>query len=210
MKKRVAAAAVALTLAGGGVGYALGGPPIAFGADEESSTESPSGTNAAPDGRPGAPGEWIAEALAGLVDDGTLTQAQSDAVVAALEAARPAHPGPGPGGRGHGLDAAASVLGIDAATLRSELEAGKTIADVAGDRDVDVQTVIDAIVAEMQSHLAEAVENGRLTQEQADERSAEASDRATALVNGELPHHPDGPPPGAPDDAPTSGSTSTT
>jgi hypothetical protein len=66
---------------------------------------------------------------------------------------------------------------------------------------VDVQTVIDAIVADMNSHLDQAVADGRLTRAQADERKADAAERATDLVNGELraggPMGPGGPPPGA-------------
>ena len=60
--------------------------------------------------------------------------------------------------------------------------------------NVDVQKVIDAIVAEMNEHLAQAVTDGRLTQAEADERKANATERATALVNGERPERPDGPP----------------
>ena len=44
-----------------------------------------------------------------------------------------------------------------------------------------------------EAHLADAVSEGRLTQAQADEMKANATERATALVNGE---RPDGPPPG--------------
>ncbi|MGZ8735268.1 MAG: hypothetical protein ACXW1M_08780, partial [Acidimicrobiia bacterium] len=156
MRKKIAAAGVALTLAGGGVGLALLGPSIASAADSSTSTAD---QLAADSGRPD-PKARLTEVLRPLVDDGTITQAQADAVIDALEQARPK--GRGPGGRGPGLDAAATALGIDADALRVELRSGKTIAEVAADRGVDVQTVIDAIVAEMQSHLAEAVESGRL------------------------------------------------
>jgi hypothetical protein len=190
MRKKIAAAGVALTLAGGGAGLALLGPSIAGAADSSSTTtEQPTDTSSADGNRPD-PRARQAEALQPLVDDGTITQAQADAVIAALEAARPEGRGPGgggPGGRGPGLGVAATALGIDAEALRTQLEGGATIAEVAAAGDVDVQTVIDAIVADMESHLAEAVTDGRLTQAEADERSADATERATALVNGEAP-----------------------
>jgi hypothetical protein len=197
MKKKIAAAGLALALAGGGAGLAMVGPSVASAADSTSTT-----TTQATDGSRPDPTARLTEVLAPLVNAGTITQAQADAVIAALEQARPE--GQGPGGRGPGLDAAATALGIDAAGLRTELQSGKTIAEVAADRGVDVQTVIDAIVADMQSHIAEAVTSGRMTQAQADERTADAADHATALVNGEAPSGPGG---GSAPDQPAASST---
>jgi hypothetical protein len=153
MRKKIAAAGVALTLAGGGAGLALFGPSTALAADSASSSQTATeGTRPDPKARQ-------AEALQPLIDDGTITQAQADAVIAALEEARPQGTGPGggPRGRGPGLEAVATAIGIDATALRTELESDKTIAEVAADNGVEVQVVVDAIVADMQSHLAEAV-----------------------------------------------------
>jgi hypothetical protein len=196
MKKRMAAVAMSAALLGGGaVGAALMTPTISSADSTSSSTGSTTAANGS-DSTPAKPGAWVDDVFKKLVSDGTITQAQADKVQAALEAARP-EGGPGgpggPGGRGPGLDAAAKALGIDASELRTDLQSGKTIADVAKDKGVDVQTVIAALVTDMQSHLADAVSNGRLTQAQADEMKANATERATALVNGE---RPDGPPPG--------------
>jgi uncharacterized protein YidB (DUF937 family) len=75
-------------------------------------------------------------------------------------------------GRGPGLAAVASAIGISEDDLRTELEAGKTIAEVAQAHGVDVDTVIDAMVTEV---------------------TADAREHITALVNGQLPamgdHH---------------------
>jgi membrane peptidoglycan carboxypeptidase len=200
MRKKLAAAGVALALAGGGAGLALVGPSIASAADSTTTTADQPATSSGDESRPD-PAARQAEALKPLVDDGTITQAQADAVIAALDAARPEGMGPGGGGpgghgRGPGLEVAATALGIDADALRTEIESGKTIADVAADKGVDVQTVIDAIVADMQNHLTEAVTDGRLTQAEADARAADATEHATALVNGEAPGRPDGTGPG--------------
>jgi polyhydroxyalkanoate synthesis regulator phasin len=129
---------------------------------------------------------WAAEALDGLVEDGTLTQAQADAVEQALEAARPERGGRGPGG-GRGIEAAATAIGVEVDVLRDALRDGSTIADVAAINGVDVQTVIDAMVAAAQEHLDEQVAAGDLTADEAATRLTEVSERITAMVNGELP-----------------------
>lgn len=53
------------------------------------------------------------------------------------------------------LETAAKTIGITAEELRTELRAGKSIASVAREHSVDPQTVVDALVAEAQSHLEE-------------------------------------------------------
>lgn len=99
----------------------------------------------------------------------------------------PGGPGGPHGERGEGLEAAAGAIGITTDELRTALLDGQTIAEVAEANDVDVQTVIDALVAEANEHLDEAVENGRLTEAQASERAADLEERITAHVNGERP-----------------------
>ena len=109
--------------------------------------------------------------------------------------------GPGGPGRGHfgaGLDAAAEAMGIESEELRAALEDGSTIAEVAEAKGVDVQTVIDALVADAETHLDDAVAAGKLTEEQAATMKANLTDRITAMVNGEGPHGgPGAPPPDA-------------
>ena len=180
--KKIAAAAIGVALLGG-AGLTTLMTTGSYAADSSSSPSSSTATKA-------APGQWMSDALAKLVTAGTLTQAQSDAVTKALDAARP-EGGPGQGrGGGPGLTVAAKALGIEASALRTQLQSGKTIADVASANNVDLQTVIDAIVAAEKTHLAEAVTDGSLTQAQADERAANATERATNMVNGIRPERP--------------------
>ena len=136
------------------------------------------------------PSERLAEILAPLVEDGTITQAQADAVIEAIVDAGPPPRGrhrggrPGPGWRaGRGLDAAAEVLGMSRSDLVDELRRGRTIAQVAETKGVEVQTVIDAMVAEVREHLDEKVADGELTRAQADRRLAEVTERITEMVN---------------------------
>ena len=100
-----------------------------------------------------------------LVDGGTLTSSQLDAVAAALEAARPM--GGGHEGRGHGgdrgekrqemLTAAADAIGITADELKTAIEGGQTIAQVAEANGKSVQSVIDALVAQATTDLTQRI-----------------------------------------------------
>jgi len=161
------------------------------------------------DGGQGGHGAMLADSLSKLVTDGTITQAQADSITAALEANRPAgmpddgmggpgmgrhHGKGGPGmggegkggpgmgrGRGAGLEAAATALGITADELRTELQGGKSIADVATAKGVNVQTVIDALVAEAKTRITDMV-NGVRPAAPADQPDAPAT--TSAATNG--------------------------
>ncbi len=81
------------------------------------------------------------------------------------------------------LAVTATALGVTEAELRTELEAGKSIAQVAGAKNVNLQVVIDALVADHKAHIAQHVTEGKLTQAQADEKLAEVETRVTDMVN---------------------------
>lgn len=194
MRKQIAAAAIAATVLGSaGVGALAFGPTFA-GAQDASTTSDPAAGQPA-EGQ-GAR-QTVEDVLATLVADGTITQAQADAVGAALAEARPAggHGGPGGPGRGGpgggapgaGLSAAADAIGISEDDLRTALEGGQTLAQVAEANGVDVQTVIDALVAEAQARIDEKVASGDLTQEEGDAKKAELSERITERVNNPKP-----------------------
>lgn len=195
MKRKVAAAALAAGLLGGGAAGMIMGSTGVSGAQETTTTveqqagDTEQGGTERPD-----PSEHFSSALAPLVEAGTITQAQADAVIAALaEAGPPA--GGGHGGRGGemggrggpGLDTAAEALGITSDELRTALEGGQTIAEVASEKGVDVQTVIDAMVAGLKTHLDEEVASGEHTQAEADEKLAGATERITDSVNNGMP-----------------------
>lgn len=172
MKKMIAATAVAASVAVGGLaGVALGVPTIASAQEAAEETVT-----------------WIDEALSGLVTNGTINQAQADAVESALEEAKPARgPRVGKVARHFAMDTVAEALGMTNTELRAALADGKTIAEIAGERGVEVQAVIDALVAEHKAHLDEHVTAGDITQEQADQRLAKFTEHMTAMVNGEAP-----------------------
>ncbi len=111
-------------------------------------------------------------------------------------------PGPGPGGKAFGgkpfgaeekFDAAAKALGITTDELRTARRDGKTIADVAKDKNVDVDKVIDAMVGAAQARIDQAKADRKISQDQADRLTANLKDRITKLVNGEFAAGPGGP-----------------
>lgn len=201
--KKLAIAGLTAGLIGGGAAGAVLGTSGISGAQPavqvQQDDDTIDGTEAPAEGDRPERGQFLAGALAPLVEDGTINQAQADAVTAAIQEARPegprGHHGPGNATKG---EAAAEALGITTDELREALRDGATIAEVAALQGVDVQSVIDAMVAEAEERLAEAVANERLTQEEADEKLAELTEKITDAVNngrpeGEGPRGPRGP-----------------
>ena len=109
----------------------------------------------------------------------------------------------GPGGRGgkHGpmgggqldsrasFDALAEALGMTTEELRDALADGQTIAELAEVKGVPLEEIAAALVAEHAERLQQAVEDGRLPQEEADEKIAEMQTNILEqLESGELGH----------------------
>jgi hypothetical protein len=128
----------------------------------------------------------ITSVLAGLVTNKTITQAQSDAITAALQAARPTIGAGGKGGFGGsvaGFDKKAvilSTLGIDAATLQAGIQAGKSLATIAGTKTADLITAL--VAAETKAIDADVTAN-KLTAAQAATIKAGLTAHVTAEVN---------------------------
>jgi hypothetical protein len=77
------------------------------------------------------------------------------------------------GGLGNSLAVvAAEKLGLTPAELFTELQAGKSIADVAKDKDVALDTIVDAILAPRTDRLNQLVAKGQLTQDEVNNRLA--------------------------------------
>jgi hypothetical protein len=151
------------------------------------STSSTTAAATAPADRPD-PSVRLNETLKPLVDAGTITQAQADAVIAALKADMPEHGERGKGGKGGpGLDVAAQALGMTTDELHTALDGGQTLAQVASDKGVNVQIVVDALVASATNHINEEVTSGEITQAEADQKLADLSQRVTDRVNNPRP-----------------------
>jgi polyhydroxyalkanoate synthesis regulator phasin len=76
---------------------------------------------------------------------------------------------------------------MSADELHTALDGGQTMAQVAEAKGVNIQVVIDAVVAERTNHINDEVASGELTQEQADAKLAELSQRVTDMVNTPRP-----------------------
>ena len=223
-KQRVIAGAglAAGLVAGGGAGLLIGassgsagaaGPAVAAAVTDPttpSSGDTTTGSSDTPSPRPTVDREQrIREQLQPLVDDGTITAAQLDAIVAKLATA----PGPGAvgghdsrGGPGRDggpeirrrllvdLDTVATTLGMTPEEVRTALRDGTTLQALAESKGKTAQDVIDALVAATKAQLDEQVSAGDLTQAEADTRLAEATTRITGLVTNGFPAGmPDGP-----------------
>jgi hypothetical protein len=180
--------------------------------DEAETPATPEPMDESADDAPATHAERLRESLQELVDAGTITAEQADAVAEHLVTQVRERVADGEGrvgggpfgehrgragggmfGRGAGVvsEALTDLLGLDAQELREQLRDGSTLADIAEENGVEPQAVIDELVAEYQERLDNAVENGRLEQTEADERLARATERITELVDDGHPAHPD-------------------
>jgi hypothetical protein len=141
------------------------------------------------------------------LEDGRITQEQADELKSRIESGDfpgflgPALVGPGlfefghaeRGGPGHHmffgdkLSSAAEYLGLTQAELREQLADGKSLADVAEAEGKSVDGLKQAILAGARSALDEAVENERLTREQADAIYERLQGSIDDLVDGTFP-----------------------
>ena len=155
--------------------------------------------------------------LDAAVTAGRITQAQEDQIAPTLQArftdlvnnTRPDH---GPGfGHGHGgpggddFAAAATYLGLTPAALDAQLQAGKTLAQIAdATSGKSAAGLVDALVAHETTELDAALKAGTITQAQHDQIVSGLKARFTALANGTRPAGPPPPfgNPGAPQNAP--------
>ncbi len=180
IKRSVAITAIAASTLGGVAAGAAFFTPVIAGAQ----ADAVEAEQAAPER-----GDRISEALQVLVDDGTLTEAQRDAVVETLQNARPDRGEfrerlgqRGPRGAGE----IAEILGLEGSEMREALRNGSSIAELAEAQGIDSADVVDAIVARAEERLDTAVENGRIDDTQAAEMLTQAAERAEDLVNGEI------------------------
>ena len=129
----------------------------------------------------------MSEHLAQKVADGEMTQEQADERLANAGkrvSERLSQPFEGkPEGRaGHrggrlGMAVITEQLGMTGQELRAELQAGKSIADVAAEQGISLESIESALMDQLSERLAERVANGDMTQAEADEKLAQASAR---------------------------------
>lgn len=198
IKKSAVAAGLTAGLIGGGAAGVVFGSPLLAGAQESSSTTSTvAPKTSTSDDKTKTSSGWKAKrterlqaTLKPLVDAKTITQAQADAVIKALEAATPERRDRmdrafdrGVRRSFMGLDALSDVLGLTPSQIAEQIASGKTLAQIAETKGVSVQKVIDTLVNQSKTRLDEAVKAGRIDQAQADKRLAEIKLAITDGVN---------------------------
>ncbi len=81
----------------------------------------------------------------------------------------------------------ADQTGLEVQDILNQLKDGTTIADILTANGVDVNAFIDSAVSEAQTRIDDAVANGRMTQERADEMVAKLREQLTERINNPLP-----------------------
>jgi hypothetical protein len=189
-KKKLAVGAVAVAaLAGGGAAIAAGG--LATGEDQQAILDAAAKKlGVEPEALESALEDALAARLDAAVAAGRLTEAQAAELKQRLaEGSLPLFGGRGGGHDGFGhhgpasLAAAAEFLGVTEAELRSQLEDGKSLADVAEAEGKSVAGLKAALLAAAKDELDEAVQAGKLTDAQRDDVLARFEERLDDLVD---------------------------
>ena len=137
------------------------------------------------------------------VEEGNLTQSQADRI------RQRADEGFGPGMMGNGfargmmgggfgrgmmgdsqdslIAVAAGKLGMTVDELQTQLQDGKTVADLASEKGVDLKTIVDAFMATRQETLSQAVTDGKITQAQADQMLTNMREMVEDHLSGDMP-----------------------
>jgi hypothetical protein len=108
----------------------------------------------------------------------------------------PGNGGPGLGGRGFGfgfgvqgdpLAAAATFLGTTTADLRTKMQGGQTLAQIATAAGKTRDALIQALVADAKTKIEQAKTDGKVTADQATQLETGLTDRMTKLVDSTEP-----------------------
>jgi hypothetical protein len=198
-KHKFAAGAIAgLAVAGGGV--ALASTQLGSSSTDNQAVVSDAAKQLGV--QPSALSAALKQALMNRVDAavaaGRLTKAEGTALKAQIQAGNvPLFGFRGGGGFEHhgfgheeDLSAASSYLGVTAADLQTQLESGKTLAQVAKSRNKSVDGLVSALVAAKTKELDAAVTAGRLTKAEKQTLLSNLKQHVTAEVNGVRPARP--------------------
>ena len=84
---------------------------------------------------------------------------------------------------------AADTLGVSRRDLRTALKGGQTISEYATSQRKDPQAVVDALTSAAKTKLAQLVEAGRFSQDQADSITSKLATRIDTLMNHHFGQH---------------------
>jgi polyhydroxyalkanoate synthesis regulator phasin len=195
-RKVIAGAAAALAVGGAGAGVAA--TKLTSSPSEESKAivnDAAKSLGIEPSKLSAALKKAFEDRIDAAVAAGRLTKQQGDELKQRIESGDFPLFGPPAFGHGfgaphlffHGLDAAASYLGLTEDELHSRLESGKTLAEIAKAQGKSVEGLKAALVKDAKSHLDAAVKAGRLSSAEEQRVLADLEQRIDDLVNGKLP-----------------------
>ena len=131
-------------------------------------------------GRGPGNGAGLSSLLSDLVKKGTISQSQADAITKALSDKASSMQADRDADRAAFENVITSTLGIDATTLRTRLQAGDSLATIAGTKK---DALIAAIVAYETKEIDAKVTAGEITAAQATTFKANLTARVTDMVN---------------------------
>ncbi len=147
------------------------------------------------------------ERIQQAVDDGHITQEQADEQITqmeehmleALESGSLFGSGSGqgrggPGGRRGGPqpEVLAEVLGLTVEELHEALSDGQSIAELAEAQGVALEDLVDALMASMLERIQQKVDDGRISQEQADEQITQMEEHMLQMLESGSEQMPGG------------------
>jgi len=137
------------------------------------------------------PATRIMERLAPLVEDGTITEGQAQAVSDTLAEGfgirGDGHkPGSPRGHRGAGGEAVAEFLGITTDDLKAAHDEGLTLAEIAATNGSSRAALVEFLVGEAETRLDEAVAEGKIDEAEKAEKLSEITEKIGQMVDGEL------------------------
>ena len=199
VKRKVVAAGVA-ALAVGGTGAGIAATKLASSPSAENNAivdATAKNLGIEPSKLSAALKKALEDRVDAAVAAGRLTKAQGDELKQRIESGDvPFFAGPGPGFRhgfggphpfGHGLDAAATYLGLSEDQLQSQLRSGKTLAEIAKAQNKSVDGLKSAMLEDAQAKLDQAVKDGHMTKAMEQRVLSGLQQRIDGLVNGKLP-----------------------
>jgi hypothetical protein len=128
---------------------------------------------------------FVGMAIAGAIAGSTLgvpsgVSAQSQSISVEMKNTGEAKHQRGPGKNAEEI---AAILKLTKEDLRTQVRSGKTLAQIATTQKVDIKLVIDSIVTNIKTYIAEELASGEITQAEADKKLANVTTKVTEMVN---------------------------
>ncbi|MEN6348820.1 MAG: hypothetical protein ABFD08_05390 [Syntrophomonas sp.] len=75
------------------------------------------------------------------------------------------------------IDTVAGILGVSSQDIAAERRTGKSLADIAAEKSMDKEQLLNAVLEQKQENLNQALKDGKITQDQYDQCSQQMSDK---------------------------------